>query len=158
MKKVKQVLMKINLFIVIRSDEVRWFSESIHFNFSVRSDKTCGELSLSGCFRICFPDMKKSLPVVKVPVPAFQCDLVVFPLPLGYQEKSKFYVLQSKEEIDLDKVGFLDVEYILGMVYCFLPSLEKRKGQLSMFESKPRFIDSYTTCFEVSNKFLLTYI
>ena len=91
----------------------------------------------------------KSISIVKVPVPAYQCNLVVFPAPACNQDNSQFYVFHSKEDIFADQVGHLKVEYISGMIYCFLPSGKKRKGVVTMYSSKPDFIDTYSVCLVV---------
>ena len=94
--------------------------------------------------------MNDSFPTVRVPVPAYQCNIVVFPELSGYQQTSKFYVLNTHADIFGYQIGTLDIEYISGMVYCFLPSQEKRKGNVSVYTSKPSFVETFTFCFEVS--------
>ena len=99
--------------------------------------------------------MSKSYQTVMVPIPAYQCNLVIFPALPNHQEWSKFLVLQTKEDISEDQVGSLEFEYISGMIYCFLPSREKRQGSVTMYTSKPHFIDSYPACYEVNIKSLI---
>ena len=99
--------------------------------------------------------MAKSVQTVKVPVPAYQCNLVVFPAAAYFKDISMFYVLQMKDYISTEAVGSLEVEYISGMIYCFLPSTEKWNGYVTMYTSKPTFIDSYIGCMEVNVKSLI---
>ena len=70
--------------------------------------------------------MDKTFQVIRVPVPVYHCDLAVFPAPFYYQGISRFFVLQTKISDLEDDAGSLEIEYIPGMVYCFLPSSEKR--------------------------------
>ena len=128
-----------------------------HFEFSFRIGRTCDkEIYFRICRSFLYREMSISVPIVQVPVPAYQCCLVVFPAPSSdYEDNSKFYVLQKHRDVFQDQIGYTEIEYIPSMVYCFLPSCEKRRGKVSVYASKPNFIDSYNFCFEVSIKSLI---
>ena len=102
---------------------------------------------ISGDFRFLFQKMNKAMPTVKVPVPSYQCNLTVFPAPTCYKDKSLFYVLGNSEDFLTDQIGTMEIEYIPGMIYCFLPSMEKRQGSVSVYTAKPNFIDSFCMFF-----------
>ena len=43
-----------------------------------------------------------------------------------------FYVLDNNVDFLTDQIGSIEVEYIPGMIYCFLPSMEKRQGSVTV--------------------------
>ena len=99
--------------------------------------------------------MDKLIQTVRLPVPVYQFNVVVFPAPPYHQDNSRFLVLQIQQDITKRQIGYLELEYIPGMVYCFLPSMEKYQGSVSLYTSKPDFLGSYLVCFEVKVKSLV---
>ena len=101
--------------------------------------------------------MNETMATVMVPVPAHRCDLLVFPAPAYYQDRSNsfYYVFQNSEQFPGNMLGSLEVEYVPGMIYCFLPSTEKWQGRVRLYTAKPNLLDSYLYCFEVKKETLI---
>ena len=142
--------------IINRGDEFDDRRKSSHSQVSFRRGRTCHELChLENYEESAIGRMDKLTQTVRLPVPVYQFNLVVFPAPTCQQDNSRFLVLQIQQDINERQIGYLELEYIPGMVYCFLPSMEKYQGSVSLYTSKPGFLGSYSVCFEVNVKSLV---
>ena len=93
--------------------------------------------------------MDESLPTVIIPTPEHYCNLVVFPAPSSILHAPKFFLMKNKADVPKHKIGSVRVKYVPGSIYCLLPSTEKNHGEISMYRSKPGFLDSFTYCLEI---------
>ena len=99
-----------------------------------------------------FCRMENRLPSVVIPSPEYFCNVVVFPAPATLHDVPKFCLLKNVPDIPKYQIGSLEVKLYPGSVYCLLPSKDKSKGSLSVYQYKPSFLDSYTYCQEINPK------
>ena len=96
-------------------------------------------------------DDQVPMPTVVIPAPENFCNLVVFPSTTSMKE-SKFFLLKNKADVPQENIGNVKVEFVPGSIYCLLPSKEKSIGCVSVYESKPSFLDSYAYSLEINVK------
>ena len=93
--------------------------------------------------------MENTSPTVVIPATEYFCNVAVFPAPATISDVPKFYLLDNVADTPKYHIGNVEVKYYPGSVYCFLPSTEKNQGSVSVYKSKPSFLDSFTYCFEI---------
>ena len=96
--------------------------------------------------------MKNSLPSVVIPAPEYFSNVVIFPAPATLHDAPKFYLMKNFPDVPKYQIGSLKVILYPGSVYCLLPSDDKNKGSVSVYQYKPSFLDSYTYCLEINPK------
>ena len=79
--------------------------------------------------------------------------MVVFPSPYQNNE-SVFFLLKNTAAIPDMITGNHSMEYVAGYVYCFLPSSEESKGKVSVFSSRPSFLDQFSYSLEINKQFI----
>ena len=92
--------------------------------------------------------MDDSLASIVIPAPEYFCNVVVFPAPTT-SDVPKLFLMKNKCDVPRYQVGSVKVKYIPDSVYCLLPSDEENAGKVSVYESKPRFLDSYAYCLQI---------
>lgn len=94
--------------------------------------------------------MEESLPSIVIPAPEYFCNVVVFPDPTVTDEP-KFFLMKNNCDVLRYQIGSVKVKYmyIPGSVYCLLPSVEKNTGSVSVYSSKPSFLDSYACYLQI---------
>ena len=95
--------------------------------------------------------MEESLPTIVIPAPEYFCNVVVFPDPT-VTDGPKVFLMKNNCDVLRYQIGSVKVKYIPGSVYCLLPSIEKNNGSVSVFETKPSFLDSYACFLQIDIK------
>lgn len=100
--------------------------------------------------------MDQHQPLVSIPSIPFYCNLVVFPSPHKATDVSRFFILSNSPvapDLSDEKVTF---DYIPRSVYCFLPSLDKAAGKITLLSGQPSFVHDFTFpyCLEINPKSL----
>ena len=90
-------------------------------------------------------------PVVTVPSFPHFCNVLVFPHPEENMESS-FFLLKKTSAVPRDSNQKLTLEYLSGYIYCFLPSLHKHNGVVSLCKSRPTFLKDFSYCLEVDRQ------
>ena len=93
--------------------------------------------------------MDESLSSIVIPAPEFFCNVAVFPAPTTC-DVPKFFLMRNNCDVPRYQIGSVKVKYIPGSVYCLLPSIEKNVGRVSVYGSKPSFLDSYAYCLQIN--------
>ena len=96
--------------------------------------------------------MSQQVPSVEIPAIPFFCNLVVFPSPTSESNESRFFLLKNVADVPKCSSETLWVEYIPGSIYCLLPSSERNQGRVSVYESKPNFLDDFSYSLEINKK------
>ena len=96
--------------------------------------------------------MVESAPTVIIPTPEYFCNLAVFPAPSNINDAPKFFLMKNKAEVPIHQIGSLKAKLFPGSVYCLLPSKGKNCGSITVYKTKPTFLDSYTYCLEINAK------
>ena len=96
--------------------------------------------------------MVESVTTVVIPAPEYFCNLVVFPAPPTINDAAKFVLMKNEAEVPKYHFGSVEAKFLPGSVYCLLPSTERNHGIISVYNTKPSFLDSYTYCQEINPK------
>ena len=99
--------------------------------------------------------MSQQVPSVAIPAIPFFYNLVVFLSPTSESNESRFFLLKNDAGVPKCSSEKLWVEFIPGSVYCFLPSTERNQGGVSVYESKPSFLDDFCDSLEINRKFIV---
>jgi hypothetical protein len=94
--------------------------------------------------------MSQQVPSVAIPAIPFFHNLVVFPSPTSESNDSRFFLLKNVADVPMCSSEKMWVEYIPGSIYCFLPSTERNQGRVSVYESKPNFLDDFSYSLEIN--------
>ena len=96
--------------------------------------------------------MEKSHSNVSIPLPPYFANLAVFPSPSNECEESRFYLLKNTDTVPVHGLSCASVKYYPGSVYCFYPSDEENIGTVTVYTSKPSFLDEFTYCLEMNKQ------
>ena len=98
--------------------------------------------------------MESSFQTISIPLIPYYCNVVVFPLPLndGCNTDSAVFVLKKTAEIPAASGQYFPFEYLPSHVYCLLPSKEMHQGRVSIFKSRPLFLNQFSFCLQVDPK------
>ena len=99
--------------------------------------------------------MSQQMPSVAIPAIPFFCNLVVFPSPTRESNESRFFLLKDDAGVPKCSSETFWVEYIPGSIYCLLPSTERSRGRVSIYKSKPSYLDAFCDSLEISKKFIV---
>ena len=88
-------------------------------------------------------------PSVVLPAAAHFSSVAIFPAPTN--TKSSFFLMKNTVDVPLD-LGSLMVPYYPNSVYCLVPSSKENEGNVSVYKSKPKFLDEFIYCLEINPK------
>ena len=95
------------------------------------------------------------IPAIEVPsitIPVFPnfCNVAVFPASNKARGESLFFLLKKTAVIPKESGEKFWVEYLPDSIYCLLPSTEINQGSVTMYSSRPDFLDKYAYCLEIN--------
>ena len=87
-----------------------------------------------------------------VAIPAFShfSNLVVFPASNEAQGNSRFFLLNKTAAVPKPSGEKVWIEYIPDSIYCLLPSSESKVGSVTIYSSRPDFLNDYSFCLEIN--------
>ena len=96
--------------------------------------------------------MADQVPSVAIPAFPHFYNLVVFPSPVRESDESRFFLLKNDADVPKCSSETLWLEYIPGSIYCLLPSCERNQGSVSVYESRPSFLDDFSDSLEINKQ------
>ena len=96
--------------------------------------------------------MEKSQNNASIPLPPYFANLAVFPSLSNESEESRFYLLKNTDTVTVHGLSSVSVKYYPGSVYCFYPSDDENIGTVTVYSSKPSFLDEFTYCLEMNKQ------
>ena len=93
--------------------------------------------------------MDAAVPTIALPgIPHFY-NVVVFPSPLKDNNESRIFLLKNSDVVPACSFEPWLIEHIPGSFYCLMPSQESKQGKVSLYTSRPGFLDAFSYCLEV---------
>ena len=94
--------------------------------------------------------METGLSTITIPVIPYFCNVVVFPLPPGADyDNSPVFILKKTAEIQAASDHDFTFDYLSSHVYCLLPSDDMHHGTVSLYQSRPAFLDTFSYCLQI---------
>ena len=96
--------------------------------------------------------MEKPQCTASILLPPYFANLAVFPSPFNESEESRFYLLKNTDTVPVHGLSSVSVKYYPGSVYCFYPSDDENIGTVTVYSSKPSFLDEFSFCLEMNKQ------